>query len=377
MAELTQVAVRLPRGEAPTKEMVRDIIGTILTKEWPYADPETITMAYRVNFANAHCPVERPASLSGKNCEPLKVFIKFHVETAGSAIEIFKDLAPSKQEEAVLCQAFGESGLGAKVHGFFQTQDGMYGRIDEFLEARNMEPEDVEKEDIRSDVARGLATFHALEDASLRKRPVEEYYEAIVGGLIQYHGVERLKVLGRQAGVDIDELIDYDFASSLKRCVGKLESIGAKSGWCIHDIQNMNIMVKNNPDPEESKVALIDFEFAMHNYRAFDIGGHFMQKLFKWFDEESRIASCRKYTFDEKRHFCNVYAAKWNDQTGNSDTGEQVLNEAEYGYLLAISFDIHNMVSFMSISDEANRLDLLGLNKLFEEFTTQCTKLGV
>ena len=33
-----------------------------------------------------------------------------------------------------------------------------------------------------------------------------------------------------------------------------------------------------------------------------------MQKMFKWFDEESRIAGCRKYTEEEKRHFYDEYA---------------------------------------------------------------------
>jgi choline kinase len=89
---------------------------------------------------------------------------------------------------------------------------------------------------------------------------------------------------------------------TLRNVVNKLESIGGKTGWYIHDIQFMSVMVKNDPKEGESKVPLIDFEFVMQNYRAFDIGGHFMQKMFKWFDEESRIARCRKYTEEEKRH---------------------------------------------------------------------------
>ncbi|EIT77170.1 hypothetical protein AO1008_05004 [Aspergillus oryzae 100-8] len=97
----------------------------------------------------------------------------------------------------------------------------------------------------------------------------------------------------------------------------------------------------------------------MQNYRAFDIGGHFMQKLFKWFDEESRIADCRKYTEEEKRHFCDEYARQWNEVTGDSDTGDQVFLESEYGYLLAITFDIHNMLCFMAEQDDKDPLNLL------------------
>src|SRR5262245_33960420 len=132
MATLTPVSVVLPEDKIPTKKMVRDIVGTFLTKEWPYVDPETLNMSYNASFANTHCMVERPKPTTNEPIEPLKVFIKFHRGTVVS-IEIFKHLAPSKQNEAILCYEYGQSGQGAKVYGFFKTQDGTLGRIDEFL----------------------------------------------------------------------------------------------------------------------------------------------------------------------------------------------------------------------------------------------------
>ncbi|GJJ75457.1 hypothetical protein EMPS_07815 [Entomortierella parvispora] len=325
-------------------------------------------MSYNASFANAHCLVER-LKPAGTPIEPLKVFIKFH-KTNVENIDIFKHLVPTKQKEALVCHEYGQLGRGAKVYGFFETQDGSLGRIDEFLDARNLEPEDVEDVLIRSDVAKALAVFHAM-DTSLAKNGVELYYEAVISGLEKYYRMDKLKALGKEGGVSVDNLIDYDFGSRLRRVVVKLESIPAKKGWCIHDVQFMNTMVKNNPKEGENKVVLIDFEFVMQNYRAFDIGGHFMQKMFKWFDEESKIANCRKYTEEEKKHFCNEYAKQWNKQTGDSDSGDQVFLESEYGYMLAITFDIHNMLCFMNDEDDKDPLNLLGLNKLFEEFVCQ------
>ncbi|KAK9349651.1 kinase-like domain-containing protein [Lipomyces doorenjongii] len=375
MATLTPVPVTLPKDKVPTKENVRDIIGTFLTKEWPYVDPETLTMSYNASFANAHCPVERPKPATGTHTETLKVFIKFHHDTLVD-FEILKHLAPSKHEEALLSYEYGQSGLGAKVYGFFKTQDGTLGRIDEFLDARNMEPEDVENRVIRADVAKGLAMFHALK-TSLEKKAVESYYEAVINGLKKYHKMGKLKALGKEGGVSVDNLVDYDFGTRLRKVVDKLESIRAKAGWCIHDVQFMNVLVKNDPKEGESRVTLIDFEFVMQNYRAIDIGGHFMQKMFKWFDEESRIARCRTYTEEEKRHFCEEYARQWNKLTGDSDTGDQVFLESEYGYMLAITFDIQGMLCFMSEEDDKDSLNLLALNKLFDEFVDQYAKLGL
>ncbi|KAK2606334.1 hypothetical protein QQS21_003265 [Conoideocrella luteorostrata] len=374
MAALKAVPVTLPEDKIPSKAMVRDIIGTFLTKEWPSIDPDTLTMLHHASYANAHCRVERPKPVT-ESFEPLKVFIKFHNGNSQD-IKLFRDLVPSKSEEALLCYEYGQSGLGAQVYGFFQTQDGSLGRIDEFLDARNMEPEDVEDATIRADVAKGLATFHAMK-ISLENKPVEQFYDYLLAGLHKYHKMDKPKQLAKEGGIDMDRLVDYDFGTRLRKVAGKLESIQGRKGWCIHDVQFMNVMVKNQPQEGDSRVVLIDFEFVMQNYRAFDMGGHFMQKMFKWFDEENKIASCRKYTDDEKRHFCEEYAKQWNSITGDVDTGEQLFMESEYGYMLAITFDIHNMLCFMCEVEDKDPLNLLGLNKLFDEFVSQYAKLGL
>jgi choline kinase len=372
---MTPVSVTLPDSKIPTKCIVRDIIATFLTKEWPFVDPDTLEISYEASFANGHCRVGRPRPTTDTSGEPLKVFMKFHKENVVD-IEMFKHLVPSKQEEALLCYEYGRSGLGIEVYGFFKTEDGTLGRVEEFLDARNLEPEDVENAVIRADIAKGLATFHTME-TSLEKKAADLFYEALISGLRKYHKMDKLKALGKEGGVTVENLVDYDFAARLKKVVDKLESIEAKVGWCIHDVQFMNVLVKNDTKEGESKVVLIDFEFVMRNYRAFDIGGHFMQKMFKWFNEESKIADCRKYTEDEKRHFCEEYTRQWNRVTGDSDTGDQVYMESAYGYLLAIAFDIHNMLCFMREEDDKDPSNLLGLNKLFDEFTDQYARLGL
>ncbi|KAJ5868027.1 hypothetical protein N7534_002580 [Penicillium rubens] len=125
-----------------------------------------------------------------------------------------------------------------------------------------MEPEDAKNPVIRVDVAKGLAMFYALK-ISLEKKLVESYYEAIINGLRNYHKIEKLKALGKEGGVSIDKLVDYDYRRRVRNVVDKLESIGGKLGWCIYDIQFMNVMVKNDLKEGESKVILIDFEFVI------------------------------------------------------------------------------------------------------------------
>ncbi|KFX91558.1 hypothetical protein O988_07698 [Pseudogymnoascus sp. VKM F-3808] len=73
MATLKSVPVSLPARKVPTKRMVRDIIGSFLTQEWPSVNPDSLQMSHRVNFADAHCPAERPNTTDGASVEPLRV----------------------------------------------------------------------------------------------------------------------------------------------------------------------------------------------------------------------------------------------------------------------------------------------------------------
>ncbi|RAL02498.1 putative choline kinase [Aspergillus ibericus CBS 121593] len=376
MVTCTTIPVSIPKDGPLPKTTIKEIISTFLPTEWPYVDPESLTVIYTTGYANTNCIVSRPIPGNTAHSEPLKVFFKIH-GPLDRELEVLKHLVPTKQEESQLCYEYGQSGLGAKVYGFFQLPDGTFGRVDEFLDAHPLQPENVENEDIRAEVARAHAVFHAMEMTQLRKNPIREYFDAVTPQLGRYHKMEKLKRLAKEGGLNLDQLIDYDLVSRLQEVVDRLDAIGAKGGWCIHDVQLRNVMVKNRPRPDESKVVLIDFEFVFQNYRAFDIGGHFVQKMFQWFDEESHIASCRPYTDEEKRHFCEEYAKQWNKTTGDEDTGEQVFMEAELGIMLAISFEIHNMLCFMDQDDDNDPLNLLALNKLFGEFVSQYEKLGL
>lgn len=362
------IPIRFPDDKIPTKKVMQEIISAFFPQEWPFVDREAIELIYHNKFTNAHCILKRPIPASRITKEPVKVFVKLFDESIG--IDAFNHLVPSKEQEAELCHQFGLSKFGPKMFGFFRTEDGTKGRIDEYLDARNMEPEDVEDDGIRADIATAMAHFHTM-DTFLIERPVTAYYDALIPGLQALHKSEKLKMLGRDAGIRVDRLIDYDFAGRVKNITDALEALESQTGWCIHDVQFMNTMIKNHPSSDDSKISLIDFEMVMRNHRGFDVGGHYLHKLFKWFNEENRIANCRKYTLEEKKHFCQTYADEWNRRMKSAFTGEQIFLEGEYGYLLAITFEIHNVCFFMDKTSSADPLDLKALLKLLEEFEEQ------
>ncbi|GIJ87975.1 hypothetical protein Asppvi_006891 [Aspergillus pseudoviridinutans] len=128
---------------------IKDIVG-IFVPEWRIMDPGTLVVKKNAGV-NQNYTIERPKTEGDADPGHGKVFLKFHGEV-DRIIEVFKHLVPNKHEEAKLCHDYGQSGLGAKVYGFFQTKDGTLGRVDEFLDARNLEPEDVEDAAVTWDI---------------------------------------------------------------------------------------------------------------------------------------------------------------------------------------------------------------------------------
>ncbi|KAJ6784257.1 hypothetical protein PWT90_10535 [Aphanocladium album] len=378
MATCVQIPVTIPADGTLSNATLHSIIATFLPQEWPSVDPSTLIVTHHTGYANTNCVVERPSTRTTTAVEPRKVFVKVNGELDGE-IAVFKHLAPDKIQEAQLCQEYGRTGRGPRMYGFFQTQDGAYGRVDEFLEARNLTARDVEDESVREDVARAQAAFHAMK-TTRERRPVEEYYAALTGALERYRGMDKLKKLGGGVGVNIDDIIDYNFVSRIRRITSRLDAIGAKKGWCIHDVQYMNTMLRASSSllPGQHRAVLIDYEFVFCNYRGVDIGGHFLHKLFRWFDDDSKLTRARPYAEDEKRHYCGVYAAQWREETGeDDDEGSKVLEEAELGYMLAIAFEVHNMYNFMVEEGEEDEKELEALRVLFAEFVRQYEGLGL
>lgn len=375
MVTCTQIPITIPPDGSLSNNTIHALISAILPLEWPSVDPSTLLVTRQTGHANTNCIVSRPAP-STTTTEPLAVFLKINGPLDGE-IAVFAHLVPDKHQEAQLCHELGRSGRGPRLYGFFQTADGAYGRVDEFLEARTLTAADVEDEGVRVDVARAQAAFHAQRTARERK-PVAAYYDALTGSLARFRGMDRLKSLGRAAGVPIDDVVEYDFVSRIGRVTAALDRMGAKTGWCIHDVQYGNTLLRTTTT--QPRAVLIDYEFVFANYRGVDVGGHFLHKLLQWFgdgDGASKLTGARPYAADEKRHYCEAYAAQWTQDTGEMETGETVLREAALGYVLAAAFEVHNILHFLEDEGEEDASEMEALRMLFGEFVREYEGVGL
>lgn len=375
MKDIESIEFDVGPEESLSASTIRDLVGAIFPGEWASADPALLTITRTAGYANTNYIVKRPVTESSSCVEPVSVFVKLHGCGLGN-LAVFEKHVPSKLDEARLCESAAElQGLCAKPYGLLTSKaNNRTVRVDEVLDARCLFPADVEDARIRADIAASFAALHTIQVAGTWEKSDESFC-----GIMARYGFnndsswKRLEAASVEAGVQMTDLIKCDFPTKIRQIEAKLDLIRAKRTHCIHDVQFMNVLVKNHPQPGENSIYLIDYEFAALNYRGFDIGGHFMQKNFQWY-AETQIADCRPYTRSEKQHFCAEYAKRWNEIMGDNDTAEQVLAEADLGYLLAISFDLHNMAMCIDIEGSKEVSNLLAFNKLYVMFMEEWNK---
>lgn len=120
--------------------------------------------------------------------------------------------------------------------------------------------------------------------------------------------------------------------------------------FCHNDLQEGNILLpsdeniskmlnSNKAQQFEDHIVFIDFEFCAYNYRGFDIGNHFCERMFDYSNQDWP----HYYTYpdqypdeEQKRRFIIEYLsqAKELNSSDKVDSVEQVVKEADF-YALA------------------------------------------
>lgn len=103
----------------------------------------------------------------------------------------------------------------------------------------------------------------------------------------------------RSLGVPDVEQLRSDFESLYKR----LRSLGSPVVFAHNDLLLGNVIYEEATD----RVAFIDYEYAAHNYQAYDIGNHFAE--FAGIDEiDYRLYPSREFQYAWLRVYAEAYA---------------------------------------------------------------------
>ena len=73
------------------------------------------------------------------------------------------------------------------------------------------------------------------------------------------------------------------------------------------DTHYMNLVVNEEPRPDELNVYLLDYELFSYGPRGLDLGAHFMNKALNFLDEENFLSGEDMHTEEERKQFLKFY----------------------------------------------------------------------
>ncbi|BFZ15776.1 hypothetical protein BsWGS_18815 [Bradybaena similaris] len=210
--------------------------------------------------------VSLPDGMLPVRSEPMEVLLRIYGQISKSTLDFLV-------HNSVVFALLAERKLGPKPYGMYHD-----GRIEEFIKARPLLPEDLRKPEIMSLVAEKLAQFHAL-DMPLCKKP--RWFKSLVRGWIQ----DIQKNIESNSNI-IDTLLklapSFDLETEFNELLTEARKLNCPIVFCHNDLQGGNFLLAEKATQDTPKITIIDWEYGHYNYRGFDLGNHFNEWMFDY-----------------------------------------------------------------------------------------------
>lgn len=308
------------------------IVASFFDDDWRNTKPEEVTVMRMINGYSSILHLVTRSSAGDH--EPRKVLLR---NIRGNFLGIEPLLTISPAEQAIVFYEMSRRGWGPKLYGISSDN-----RVEEFIECHTLTPAEAADPRIRSQVARAYARLHSL-DLPFARNKFDLWLEDLKEAALCVRGEQStLQPLIRSmdhpdAGFVADHLFATDFVSSydaIKRLAKDF-----KQGFCQLGTQFLNVLVRGNAMAEEL-VVLIDYETVMYCFRGFDIGSHFVGRMWRA-NAQEKLTGCTFPNLEERQAFCQEYLKALVDigvQLGESYSVDNLLFESEVGMLLDAAF---------------------------------------
>lgn len=198
--------------------------------------------------------------------EPTQVLLRIYGQISKSTLDFLV-------HNSVVFALLAERKLGPKPYGMYHD-----GRIEEFIKARPLKPDDLRKPEVMDMVAEKLAQFHSL-DMPLCKKP--RWFKSLVRGWIkdiQNNFDSNSSTIARLLKMSPSFDMDTEFNELLKAA----NDLNCPIVFCHNDLQGGNILLAEKATPTTPRMTIIDWEYGHYNYRGFDLGNHFNEWMFDY-----------------------------------------------------------------------------------------------
>lgn len=258
----------------------------------------------------------------------------------------------SPTEENIICYQTSNLGIGPKMYGIFKDY-----RIEEYVKSQTLKPKDCLDPQIRKQLAQTYAKFHSLEIPL-----AEDKFTNYIAYAKHLYNDQFKTREQRKSIIPIDQveneiwkkIVDFDYLGELDWLLNVLNKVNSRKVLLLNDDNYLNLLVRDEDVQGKSKIAIIDYEWALNGPRCIDLGSLFVNQMIDW-SKGFNETGYEMLNEDERYHFISEYLSTLNELNCYSDfdpneldSSTHVLEESNLGILLYLILFSSLLLQFTS-----------------------------
>ena len=248
-------------------------------------------------------------------------------------------------------------GWGPELYGLFEE-----GRVEEFVECHTLTGEEAFTPEMSRETARAFARFH-----SLNVPIAHEHYDTLARTLtFVKEGKNQLRNflnnghLGQSQSLRcFEKLYEFPIEEEAAWVNSIRPKIEQRTVLCTLDPNYLNRLVRNEKpkDADAPRVLLIDFDITAYSDRGYDLGGHFINRMFDARATETFFTGLPYPSELEQRTFLSFYLEEWkklhdDPDTSGLDSMDNLMLECDLNALVYLLVMLVLSLTMFSIVDK-------------------------
>ncbi|XP_015379357.1 PREDICTED: choline/ethanolamine kinase [Diuraphis noxia] len=250
------------------------------------------------------------------NADPRDVLMRLYGQTHGeNAIE-------NIITESVIFTLLSERGLGPKLHGIFPG-----GRLEEYIPARSMKSEELSDPKLSLMIAEKMAELHQL------NIPINKDSTWLWDTMDRWLQQPIKDVNWLSENMELGQILSTNLSDETRWLKKHLSKLRSPVVFCHNDLQEGNILMKENDPSGCRSLCLIDYEYCAYNYRGFDIANHFVEWTYDYTNPIYPHYTVNRELFPTKDQQIE-FLKRYSHCMENEESIELILNEVNH-FILA------------------------------------------
>ncbi|MFH4982036.1 hypothetical protein AB6A40_008745 [Gnathostoma spinigerum] len=265
---------------APVVHATRDLCARYLGGIWTSLDDEDLELkAITGGMSNLLFLVRFVASKHPIGNEPTVVLLRIHCNLDTTHL----------LNESVIFTLLSERSLGPKLYGVFPG-----GRLEQFIPSRCLKCGELSIPSLAKKIGALIARVHALDVPTIKQPMLVEIAKKWLSKIGETNPNMKHELKGRMVALEKNskypQYVNIDVLTAelnlMEKCLAKSKSPVV---FCHNDLQEGNILLRGDCEIGEDgalhgeytdqPLVIIDYEYANHNYRAFDFANHMIEHI--------------------------------------------------------------------------------------------------